>query len=332
MLTNARGTHWRRIRSAVSPAFTKNRTRRLYPLLLQRARHFLRLIRSIQQDQQDQFIPAPTSTRGDSTASKTVGGTATDTVEPGLGGEDKVCAEMSKENVERGSKYPKKMTAAGDAEEAMEMTSESKDNVEQGSRHSKKRTTEDEATDSTVQTNELDMSTLQGKDQQTMAAGTTAPSTTARTTQHHTAHTRHKQRDTPTPAPNEELIFTSPATDTENTHVATATATRTQHRDKEHDTNNNNNSTRRSTTTRVDMEVQTNTQTHLDEINIAATTPRKRNTATATADNPETRNRGGEKPTKEELKRKNDIEVSPISSFILFYQTRYSDTRELSAR
>ncbi|KAG0726162.1 Cytochrome P450 6j1 [Chionoecetes opilio] len=47
MLTNARGSHWRRVRSAVSPAFTKSRTRRLYPLLLQRARQLLRLARTV---------------------------------------------------------------------------------------------------------------------------------------------------------------------------------------------------------------------------------------------------------------------------------------------
>ncbi|KAG7170940.1 cytochrome P450 6j1-like [Homarus americanus] len=43
MLTNARGSHWRKIRGVVSPAFTTTKTRRLYPLLRQRATHLLQL-------------------------------------------------------------------------------------------------------------------------------------------------------------------------------------------------------------------------------------------------------------------------------------------------
>lgn len=41
MLTNARGNHWRMIRGIVSPTFTSTKTRRLYPLVLHRAIHFL---------------------------------------------------------------------------------------------------------------------------------------------------------------------------------------------------------------------------------------------------------------------------------------------------
>ncbi|XP_045585081.1 cytochrome P450 6j1 [Procambarus clarkii] len=43
MLTNARGSHWRMVRSVVSPAFTATKTRRLYPLLQCRAQDFLRV-------------------------------------------------------------------------------------------------------------------------------------------------------------------------------------------------------------------------------------------------------------------------------------------------
>ncbi|XP_076036727.1 putative cytochrome P450 6a13 isoform X2 [Oratosquilla oratoria] len=46
MLTNARGSHWRHIRSVVSPTFSGAKTRRLYPLILQRARHLVKVIRS----------------------------------------------------------------------------------------------------------------------------------------------------------------------------------------------------------------------------------------------------------------------------------------------
>ncbi|XP_042862277.1 probable cytochrome P450 6a13 isoform X2 [Penaeus japonicus] len=43
MLTNATGAHWRLIRSVVSPAFTATKTRRLLPLMAQRAAHLTRL-------------------------------------------------------------------------------------------------------------------------------------------------------------------------------------------------------------------------------------------------------------------------------------------------
>ncbi|XP_069970358.1 probable cytochrome P450 6a13 [Penaeus vannamei] len=43
MLTNATGAHWRLIRSVVSPAFTATKTRRLLPLIRQRAAHLTRL-------------------------------------------------------------------------------------------------------------------------------------------------------------------------------------------------------------------------------------------------------------------------------------------------
>lgn len=70
MLTNARGAHWRRVRSAVSPAFTKTRTRRLYPLLLQRAKHLIRMVHSAHHDPPAP-IPIPTLARDDPVASKT---------------------------------------------------------------------------------------------------------------------------------------------------------------------------------------------------------------------------------------------------------------------
>lgn len=348
MLTNARGTHWRRIRSAVSPAFTKNRTRRLYPLLLQRASHFLRLVRSIKQDQQeqqDQLTPAPMSTIRDATEVETVRGTVMDATEPGLSGADNACVDMSKENVKQRPKYSKKRTGAGASkeEDAMERTIESKENeqeskyfmkrrgareaeeddkeiraterkkyAEQGSNYSRKMKAPEEAPESIItQTKELGMSAPQGKRQQTIATRTTATTTvTGRTAKRHTAHTKHKQID---PQLNEELRPTSPATDTGNTRVATP-ATHTQQRDEKHDTNNN--STRRSTATEVDTEAQTDKKTHLMETNTAATTPRRRNTATATdtdaADGPATRHKGGEKPTQEELKRKDDIEARRV--------------------
>ncbi|KAK8401401.1 hypothetical protein O3P69_002877 [Scylla paramamosain] len=70
MLTNARGSHWRRVRSAVSPAFTKTRTRRLYPLLLQRAKHLIRMVHSAQHDSPTPIL-APTPAREDPTGSIT---------------------------------------------------------------------------------------------------------------------------------------------------------------------------------------------------------------------------------------------------------------------
>ncbi|MPC97542.1 hypothetical protein E2C01_092861 [Portunus trituberculatus] len=70
MLTNARGAHWRRVRSAVSPAFTKTRTRRLYPLLLQRAKHLIHMVHPAHHDSPT-LIPAATPAREGSTASIT---------------------------------------------------------------------------------------------------------------------------------------------------------------------------------------------------------------------------------------------------------------------
>lgn len=299
------------------------------------------------------------STIRDATEVETVRGTVMDATEPGLSGADNACVDMSKENVKQRPKYSKKRTGAGASKEgdAMERTIESKENeqeskyfmkrrgareaeeddkeiraterkkyAEQGSNYSRKMKAPEEAPESIItQTKELGMSAPQGKRQQTIATRTTATTTvTGRTAKRHTAHTKHKQID---PQLNEELRPTSPATDTGNTRVATP-ATHTQQRDEKHDTNNN--STRRSTATEVDTEVQTDKKTHLMETNTAATTPRRRNTATATdtdaADGPATRHKGGEKPTQEELKRKDDIEVSLASSFILFYQKLYSDT------
>lgn len=45
MLTNARGQHWRFIRGIVSPAFTSGKTRRLFPLMNNRALHLLQMAR-----------------------------------------------------------------------------------------------------------------------------------------------------------------------------------------------------------------------------------------------------------------------------------------------
>lgn len=316
MLTNARGSHWRRIRSAVSPAFTRNRTRRLYPLLTERARHFLRLIRSIQQEQHGPLTPDPTPTATNSTASKALGRTVTDTAE--LSGEDRVCSEKSQENGTQRYQYSEERISAEEAkEEAMEITTESKQ-VENASKYSKEMKTEEEAAERTNKMNESDISTLHEETQRAILARTTEAAAertnnmnesdiSVEMTPHSTTHTKHKQMDTPTPTPN-ELISTSPATDTGNTHVGTPRTTgkqRTQHRDKKHDTNNNST---KSTTAREDMKVQTDKQTHLKGTNKAATTPSRRNTATA--DDTTTRNRGGEKATREELKQKDDIEVS----------------------
>lgn len=288
-----------------------------------------------------------------------VRGTVMDATEPGLTGEDKACVEMSKENVKQVTKYSKKRTGAGASkvEDPMDRTKESKENeqeskysikrrrpreaeedakeirtterkkyAKQGSNYSRKMKAAEEAPESTItQTKELDMPAPHGEMQQTIATRTTATTTlTGRTAKRHTAHLKHKQMDSQV---NGKPRATSPATDTGNTREATP-LTHTQQRDEKHDTNNN--STRRSTATGVATEVQTDKQIHLMETNTAATTPRRRSTATATAtdapDGPATRQRGGEKLTQEELKRKDDIEVSLASSFILFNQKLYSDT------
>ncbi|KAK7060083.1 hypothetical protein SK128_004423 [Halocaridina rubra] len=45
MLTNAKGQHWRYIRGILSPTFTAGKTRRLFSLMTQRAKHLLKLTR-----------------------------------------------------------------------------------------------------------------------------------------------------------------------------------------------------------------------------------------------------------------------------------------------
>lgn len=258
-------------------------------------------------------------------------GTATDKAEPGLSGEDKVCAEKSKENVEPGTKYPKEGTGAGnvekevmeittengenvkqgskclqkrigigDAENAMEIKRESKESVEQASIQSEKMKAKKWARRSAVQTKNNYMSDIQGETHQTMPASI-PEATTAK---------KDQQMDTSTLTPNEDLLLTSSAaTVTVNTNVFKPTSTHKQFRGKKHDTANNS---AKSTATRVSRGAQAGTQTHLRETDTAVTTSRRRKTVTSTADVHAVRERGKEKATRKELKRKDDIEVSPV--------------------
>lgn len=355
----------------MSPAFTKNRTRRLYPLLFQRARHFLRLIRSIQQDQRDQITPEPTSAIRDSPASKKDRETAIDRTEPELSGVDKAHTTVQKENINESSRYLKKRIAVeGPGEEevmeirkerhgyakrkaryskkrpavgkpAMEITTENEENVEQKSSYSTKRTVAENAAEEAmnitrknkenanqeeqylnkIEEKELDTATLQRETQQQILAARTATTTTTTTTkaaQHHAPNTKYRQIDAPDPEPNGKLISTFPATNAGNTHNdASPAPTCTQNRHKKHDTNNNSTG-RPRVTARADVGVQTDTQTHSKEADTAATPPRRKRTVSATAtatvtlDDPATGYRGGGKATREELKRKGDIEVSLV--------------------
>lgn len=258
-------------------------------------------------------------------------GTPTNSTEPGRRGEEKVCVEKSNKN---GSPYSEtRIVAEEPKDEVMEIITESKE-TKKVSKYLKQTIPVEEATE-VSQNNYSNVSTLHRDSQQVIPARITTETGTATTkaSQHHRAHPKHKQMDTRTSAPNKELTSTSAATDTSNTHDATPRTgeQHMQHRDKKHDTNNN--STRPATKTK-DTEVKTDTHPLLKGTKIAAKGPRRRNTTTAsgTADDSATRHRGGEKATREELKRKDDIEVSPVQSYIVFITIQFNNTYTIGSK